>query len=327
MAEDGNNQLLDVGDDNNDIFVYTGGRAPRDVRRVRICGTLDTIPRCAFYDCRQLIEVEGHNRLKKIEQYGFWRCYCLRRSTKMGGVVEIGEEAFHLCEALSDLEFDKLEIIGHRAFRYCISLRSINLPSIRRVGRNAFQDCTALTDAVFAEDLEGIERGAFRDCTAIRRIAIPLKSNIIIGDDAFLSCDNLSRVDVVGGILTTISSLHLESWRDEMKEQIDRINQTLPETPMGKSNAITQWIRSVLDKMEHYKTEHKVLVKEAMALLELVLWKTKLLNEEGMQRKTEEEKTPKKAKIDKESTRKEHRVTCGANIVIKNVLPFLALKK
>ena len=32
------------------------------------------------------------------------------------------------------------------------------------------------------------------------------------------------------------------------------------------------------------------------------------------------------AKIDAEASRKEHRVTCGASIVIKNVLPFLALK-
>ena len=37
-------------------------------------------------------------------------------------------------------------------------------------------------------------------------------------------------------------------------------------------------------------------------------------------------KKSKKAKIDKENARKEHRVTCGANIVMKNVLPFLALK-
>ncbi len=326
------NQLLLGGnndDGGGDIFVYVGGDqlVPRNVKRAKIDETVDTIPHGTFADCEQLIEVEGHNKLKKIMAGQFFQCRRMRRLTKMGGVVEIDRGAFHNCTALSDLELDKLEIIGLGAFAWCRSLRSINLPSIRRVGRNAFQDCTALTDAVFGEDLEGIERGAFRDCTAIRRIAIPLKSNIIIGDDAFLSCDNLSRVDVVGGILTTISSLQMKSWRDEMKEEIDGINQTLPETPRGKADTINRWIRSVLNRMEHYKTEHKVLVKEAMALLELALWKAKLLNEEGMQRKAKEEKTPKKAKIDKESTRKEHRVTCGANIVIKNVLPFLALKK
>ena len=112
-----------------------------------------------------------------------------------------------------------------------------------------------------------------------------------------------------------------------MKEEIERINQTLPDTRSAEKTAtIQQWIRSVLDRMDHYKTEHKVLVKEAMALLELALWKTKLLDEEGMQCQAEE-KMSQNAKIDKESTRTENRVTCGANIVIKNVLPFLALKK
>jgi hypothetical protein len=67
-------------------------------------------------------------------------------------------------------------------------------------------------------------------------------------------------------------------------------------------------------------------LKEAMALLELALWKAKLLHEEGRKCEAQEGKKSKKAKIDEEGTRKEHRVTCGANIVIKNVLPFLALK-
>ena len=63
-----------------------------------------------------------------------------------------------------------------------------------------------------------------------------------------------------------------------------------------------------------------------MTLLELALWKAKLLYGEGKCNLEEEGKKSKKAKIDVDSARKEHRVTCGANIVIKNVLPFLALK-
>jgi len=112
-----------------------------------------------------------------------------------------------------------------------------------------------------------------------------------------------------------------------MKEEIESINQTLPDTLSGweKTAAINQWIESVLCTMEHYKTEHRLLVKEAMTLLELALWKAKLLDEEGRKCKAEEKKS-KTAKIDEENARKEHRVTCGANIVIKNVLPFLALE-
>ena len=73
MADD---QLLngDVGDD--DVFVYTGGeqRVPDDVRRLRIAENVDTIPAGVCIECRQLIEVEGHNNLKKIKEYAFSKC-------------------------------------------------------------------------------------------------------------------------------------------------------------------------------------------------------------------------------------------------------------
>ena len=103
-----------------------------------------------------------------------------------------------------------------------------------------------------------------------------------------------------------------------MREVIESINQTLPETAANeKTAAIQQWISSVLNRMENYKAEHQILLKEAMTLLELALWKAKLQEKFG-------------SNIDAESAavvRKQHRVTCGANIVIKNVLPFLVLEK
>ena len=169
----------DVGDD--DIFVYTGGdqQVPRDVKRVRISENIDTILREAFRDCVQLIEVEGHGKIKKIEEGAFRRCRRLRWLTKMNGVIEIERRAFGGCNDLSDVEFDKLEIIGSIAFDTCNSLRTINMTSVRMVGWSAFQYCSLLTDAVFGEDLEWIDEAAFRGCTSLRSIAIPLKRSLI----------------------------------------------------------------------------------------------------------------------------------------------------
>ena len=306
--------------------MYTGGeqQVPRNVTRVRIAENVDTIPEWTFEDCTQLIEVEGHNGLRKIEGGAFAGCPSLRSLAKITGIIEIEESAFFRCSALRELEFDKLEIIGCYAFACCKSLRSINMPSIRRVEASAFQYCDKLTDVVFGEDLERIESGgaAFFKCISLRRIAIPFKDNLSIDNNTFSSC--LSRVDTLaGGIHETISSLHLESWRNEMMEEIDRINQTLPNTPASKkSQAIQRWITRVFDRMEHYKSEHQILLKEVMTLLEMALWKAKLLNE----KKCDVNNVTKKVTIDTEAARKEYRVTCGANIVIKNVLPFLALK-
>ncbi len=337
-----NNQLAG-GNNDDDIFVYMGGeqqvpfggrRVPIDVKRAKIDETVDTIPSYAFRDCEQLIEVEGHDKLMKIEHAAFMRCPSLIKLTKMNGVVEIEDYAFGGCHALSDVEFDKLEIIGDGyyigsgAFYNCNSLRSINLPSIKTVGAYAFADCTALNEAVFGKGLECIKGGTFNGCTSLRRIAIPLENEMSVGNRSFYDCDNLSRIDVVGeGIYKTISSFHMESWKNEMNNGMERINQTLPDTRSAeKTTAIRQWIRFVHLRMEYYKTEHRVVLKEAMTLLELALWKAKLLDEEGRKCKEAEEKKSKKAKIDVNSARDEHRVTCGANIVIKNVLPFLALQ-
>ena len=111
-----------------------------------------------------------------------------------------------------------------------------------------------------------------------------------------------------------------------MLEEINSINQNLSNIgAFDKTGAIQHWITRVFSRMEYDKTEHKMLLKEAMTLLELALWKTKLLDEGGEQKCKIDEVT-KKTNIDAEAARKEHRVTCGASIVIKNVLPFLALE-
>ena len=91
-----------------------------------------------------------------------------------------------------------------------------------------------------------------------------------------------------------------------MNDEIDRINQDLPNTPTnGKTVLIRQWMESVIERMEHYKSEHYTLLKEDMTQLELALWKANLPN------------------IDAAESRHEARVTCGANIIIPHVLSFL----
>jgi hypothetical protein len=154
-----------------------------------------------------------------------------------------------------------------------------------------------------------------------------LKDNLIIANNAFIVCFNLSRIDALdGGIHKTISSLHLESWRNEIKDEIDSINQTLPNTgATEKAEAIQQWITRVLSRMEHYKTEHQTLVKEAMVSLELALWKANLHENEANDAAAAQDGM-RVTRGRRKRARKDRCITSGASIVIKNVLPFLALK-
>jgi len=240
------------------------------------------------------------------------------------GVKVIKAGAFCDCRGLTEVEFGvELETIGESAFYNCTSLTRITMPCVRNIGNYAFANCRQLMDLELPEGLETIGEHAFHNCQRLGRISIPLKDGMI-EDDAFAFCPKLSTVDLVGGIHNTIASLHLENWRNEMNGEINRINQTLPTPTIGgirMTAAIKQWIRSVIRRLNHCKAEHKALLKEATTLLELALWKAKI----GEKEKFLGEVKAKKAKIDIQSERNERRVTSGANVVIKNVLPLLEL--
>ena len=321
--------MADHADGDGDIFVYRGGRPPQHVTHVLIDESLHEIEDNAFYRCQNLLTVDTHDGIRKIGKFSFLGCRSLRR-INLNSVVEIDSIAFFDCRNLEFVEIgDRLETIGNGAFRQCSSLQHLKLPSIITIGPAAFYYCKNLIDIEFSERLETIEKQAFQDCLRLQRIAIPLKRDLFEYDDnveeynQFYDCAQLTTVDLVGGIHTTVASLHMDSWRTEMITEINRINQVLPNTSADdKSEEIRQWMTSVMDKMDHYKAAHCMYVKEAITLLELALWKIKLGEKEEYAAETK----AKKAKVDSEGARRERRITCGADIVIKNVLPFLKLE-
>ena len=108
-----------------------------------------------------------------------------------------------------------------------------------------------------------------------------------------------------------------------MTDDINRINQVLPNTDVEhKTVAIQQWMRSVIQQLNYLKSEHHEILEEATTLLELALWKANLDDSEGGL----EREGVRTTRGSRKRARKEIRVTSGASIVIKNVLPFLALK-
>ena len=321
-----------MADGGTNVFVYLGGEqvVPLDVVHVIIDRSVKIIPEEAFYRRTKLISVETHEEVERIEFNAFYLCTSLRQ-IKLIGVREIEQFAFFHCTSLTDVEFgDRLDRIGNSAFRYCESLQKITMPSVRTVEDTAFANCT-LPDVEFGRNLETIQQHAFYICSSLRRIVIPLKDDIfpLVGDEQHRCsqldcCPNLTTVDLVGGIHKAVSSLLMESWRTEINQEINRINQDLPSTnSWGKAGAIRVWIRTVINRMEHYKAEHYRLLKEDMTQLELAIWKAKL--DEKEDDNCNQKVQAKRVKIDADSARKERRITSGADIIIGNVLPFLKL--
>ena len=212
----------------------------------------------------------------------------------MPGVKILEEHAFSNCEALTDVECGKLEMIGEWAFSCCESLISISLLSARIVERSAFANCKALVDAKFGSKLGLIHHASFFKCHSLERITLPLKHGLFRDDSIFQECRNLMHVDLVEGAVLheTIAALHLGEWRNEMNEEIESINQILPNARAGffityyvddddgeKARAIQTWISSVLDKIIHYQAEHQRLLNEGATTLQHVLPQDIVIND------------------------------------------------
>jgi hypothetical protein len=153
--------------DGVDIFVYLGGEqeVPRNVTHVRIDRSVKAIPMEAFYQREQLVSVETHDGIEKIEDFAFDECISLR-GIKLPSVREIGLFAFHSCTSLTDVEFGKkLETVGAGAFGQCTSLqKKIKMPSVRTVGDEAFYHCLGLTGGV-AQRFRCIYHSRRRGCS------------------------------------------------------------------------------------------------------------------------------------------------------------------
>mmetsp|Transcript_24254 Transcript_24254/g.34710 ORF Transcript_24254/g.34710 Transcript_24254/m.34710 type:complete len:314 (-) Transcript_24254:59-1000(-) len=305
-----------AADDDSEFFIFIIGReVPDNVTHVRIHESVPAIPRLAFFRPSRLKSVIFHNDVERVGFAAFMNSYHLR-NIKLPGVKIIDGEAFKSTR-LTYIECDKVETIGESAFSYCESLKKISLPRIRSIGRYAFYDCEQMTNAELGEELDTIADGAFCYCRSLKRISIPLKANLLVNDenqrlDKFDGCDDLVTVSLVGGIHRTISYLPFESWRNEMYEEIDRINHLLPTlTPGLKTINIHRWMESVLEKVTHFKAEHRRLLVEATTQIEFPLWSAKLDDEHV-------------SGVDK-AQRAECRVSCGSAIIIPNVLAFLVM--
>eukprot|EP00985_Skeletonema_marinoi_P010662 scaffold4995_cov80-Skeletonema_marinoi.AAC.2 len=251
-------------------FIYMGERrpvVPPGATRVIVDESVNIIPERAFEGNRGIVELICHDGVKKVETRAFDRCSSLVL-VFMPGVEVVERWAFNRCVALRYVECGKLERIEGGAFSSCKSLRSIDFSSVDFVGESAFARCESLKGATFGEKLETVKTWAFYNCTSLEQITIPLKDGMF-DDDGYDGCDKFERVDIVGGVHKTVAALLMEEWTNDVNETIDSINQILSTHNYEIAAAIRGWIRSVLRKIVHYKTQHRLFLNEAARTLEL----------------------------------------------------------
>ena len=308
-------------DGDDDIFVYMGGEVPLGVTKLRIHGSIKTVPDLAFSERENLLELYIEEGVEKIGYAAFNSCK-LKLIKFPSSLRVIGMLAFNFCEEVEDIEFnDGLKVIQEGAFSQCKSLKRINIPSsLRTMGKEAFTGCTSVTEVVFPPGLRrvGVGYGSFSSCTSLERVFTPLNIHLMSPNyRIFSGCTKLVSIELIG-VRELISSMCIEQVkRTQLESETLQINRVLPKLKDDDGRKMTkmhEWMESIHYKIESSKLLHnKMIEKEAMTLIELVLWKIKLGDGH--------------VAIRNKRKRGQCRVNCGADVVIKNVLPFLTLFK
>jgi hypothetical protein len=114
------------------------------------------------------------------------------------------------------------------------------------------------------------------------------------------------------GMSTHVESLAFKVWRDKITNMIQTANFQFP-----LDNTVI--LRRIQAKVAHFE-EELLELKEVTTILEIGLWKMKI---NALSLRGDATHNQKKIKTDESSTRQQCRVTCGADVVIGHVLPFL----
>jgi len=212
---------------------------------------------------------------------------------------------------------DGLQKITERAFLNCKSLVRIRVPSsVKVIGQkeimsNAFHGCTSLVRLNVPASVRTIRPGAFTSCpylavefcTEIQDLVTELSITewYAQGMDGRWLFMYTFLVD--GSILKRLGRISSMKWREDILDLLRRF-------PSISCDKILLYCKLISGRLDCYSD-----LKDAASLLELALWTSKIL---------EQHADVSSANNLRDAMKKtEHRMNCGATVIIPNVLSFL----
>ncbi len=129
----------------------------------------------AFYDCRQLVAVSLPETLLQIGEDAFAYCVALSALSLPNGITAIAKEAFYNCSGLEEVDLpNTLESLGRAVFGSCAHIKSIRIPgSVSVVPAYCVTDCIGLETVIMENGVGTIEESAFCNSKSLKTISIP----------------------------------------------------------------------------------------------------------------------------------------------------------
>lgn len=91
-----------------------------DIQSVQFSGSITTIGKYAFYECRGLTEILIPDSIISIGDWAFWRCTALTEIVIPASITSIGDYAFFECSGPTEIVIpDNVSSIGDYAFGNC----------------------------------------------------------------------------------------------------------------------------------------------------------------------------------------------------------------
>ena len=124
------------------------------MRIVKIPQTITKIGESAFYECKNLLWVNGIQ--------------------KCSDLLEIGKFVFANCKSLLSLKLpESVEIINECAFTNCVMLNDVSIPStVTTIGFSAFATCTRFKQIYIPASVNDIGERAFVGCFFLKDISV-----------------------------------------------------------------------------------------------------------------------------------------------------------
>lgn len=188
------------------------------VESINILNYVSNIGNDSFKECSSVKNINFTAPVKGLSlgDSAFSYCTKLENFNFKGSFSNLGENCFAHCENLRSINLTGADTIPNNAFMFNTSLSEIVIVNVQYIKAGAFMYCKSLTDVNFdsCHNLLSIDAYAFSGCN-LSKITIPstmreigdcafednfnltdvyfdIKSNILLGDDIFKHCDNVT---------------------------------------------------------------------------------------------------------------------------------------